>query len=483
MKHVIRLFVGTALGLAFAAGTGGAAIPALAGTTIYVNNSTLDDPSTKFCPTFAYTDISTAAAAATSGTTIIVCQGTYTLSSEIVIADVSNVTLKTKGEVHVRPPTNYGNFAMIGVGSSTPFNTNKITVTGFYLDGSQKWAAGSSYMAGIQYYNATGTISKNYISNIDDDYADSNAEGFGIQLYGDDLFDVNSNLIPYQVKVVGNSIYMPKWKGIDVLGNVKPTLTKNNITISSNTGISSSSGTEGIYLENLSAGGTITGNTIRSDFNAQNFFNYNGGWSGGLELYDASKDKISGNSFTGLGTAIYLSDEYANGVDGYSWDTKDNTISSNKATDVLNGVWIVGNYDANSTDIPYVFRNKVSANKMNATGTEYWSLYGVVLDDVGSFCCSLFVDFYGNTNSITGNSFLGFNSWSQIVSTSPAQKFSGNKFGPVPAGAAPAPGAQRSAPPHVSAAAGPSPDGAPPVQNSLQDSLKRKAQDERNRGK
>jgi hypothetical protein len=288
--RLARRFIGAGAALAMALGMGGGALPALAATTLTVH-----------CKGGDHTTIQDAVNAASAGSTVKVCAGTY--QEYVSITGKNNLKLIASGKVLVQPPIvpYTRNGPIIGVTDSL-----NVTVQGFVVMSDNLFDTNSTDYSGITFTHSSGTITKNSVINIRRYPADSSAGGTGIE-----IINAMPGVLP--VKINSNTVAGFQNRGIDVQGNVKASITRNVLTASTVAG----NVLIGIAITGGAPGGAITGNTLTFDGIPPYTANVKG-----IQLENTSKNKVSGNKISGVNYGINLTANCGE-------ITNSNTISGN----------------------------------------------------------------------------------------------------------------------------------------------------------
>jgi nitrous oxidase accessory protein NosD len=223
--------------------------PPYNGTTLVVDDDKVQ------CPTAGYSTIQSAVDAASPGSTIHVCPGTYaeqvTITKSVQIyGDNGALVMPTSmsANVSASEPT----AAVIAV-----LNTENVNIIGLIIDGSKNGITECApFLVGVYYHGASGTLYHNTVRNMALP-ADLNGCQSG------DAVDADSMSSPVQVTISNNSIVGYQKNGVTANDAHTTATIQNNVV--SGVGRTNGAAQNGIQI-GFGATGSITNNSVSNNF-------------------------------------------------------------------------------------------------------------------------------------------------------------------------------------------------------------------------
>jgi hypothetical protein len=308
--------------------------------------------------------ISDAASGVASGSTILVCPGTY--PEQVVITQpltLRGVQSANAGKsVITSPPGGLKKSVLAGGGVQIYYQllaqgttSSPINISNIAIDGANNAVPAPSAVVGVYYQNSSGTLRNVAIYN-----QMGSGAGYGVILE-------NTNATPISVSVLGSAIHDFDQGGIQVVGNIASTIKSNEIN--------TSTGPSGIILN---AGGIVANNRVNTHVPPP-------GTSSGVGINVISDATITNNTVEGFTVGI--------------WPLgTNNTVNLNKVSLASSAVVVSGS--ANTIQHNSFLHIFSEAIHFNCTGTANVVTHNIINDSFWGI-----IDDDG-TNVITPNSYF-----------------------------------------------------------------------------
>jgi len=328
------------------------ATPTIQANTLYVGS----------CHAGSYATIGAALAAATPGSIIDVCPGTYAEQLTIAGPGLDNITLQgiaftsmgvTKDAAVIVPPA--GGLASNGTifdtdngpASALPqilvLNAVGVTISHITVDGQSNQSCGSGLLIGIYYQDSSGTVSNSVARNQNEGGGNGSQCGWGIAAESDG----NGPAALPNLTVLNNSVHNFQKNGIVVRGNNS---TGPNLTATGNTVIGVGPVPGNAAQNGIEVAFGATG-SVKANYVADVLYSNNSSSGTGILFYASAGSPIAASNVVdsaNIGIGIIYDPNFGGGGSGATINT--NRIGGSL---MLEGIDLCGNNEIAEGNIIY----------------------------------------------------------------------------------------------------------------------------------